>query len=46
MRGVFTVKKKTKYAKIAPEGGGEVITEEIAGELTKMSQRRRGSMSM
>ena len=46
LRGAFTVKKKTKYAKIAPEGGGEVMTEDIAGEFTKMSKERRGSMSM
>ena len=46
LRGAFTVKKKTKYAKIAPEGGGEVMTEEIADELMKMSKERRGTMSM
>ena len=46
LRGAFTVEKKTKYAKIAPEGGGEVMTEEIAGEFMKMSTGRRGSMRM
>ena len=46
LRGAFTVEKKTKYAKIAPEGGGEVMTEEIAGEFVKMSHGRRGSMGM
>ena len=46
MRGAFTVKKKTKYAKNAPEGDEEVMTEEIAGEFMKMSKERRGTMSM
>ena len=43
--GLFTAKKK-KYTKIAPEGGGEVMTKEIAGDLMKMSMERRGSMSI
>ena len=46
IRGVFTTEKKKRSPKVVPEGGGEVMTEEIAGELMKMSQGRRGTMSM
>ena len=46
LRGALAIKKKTKYARIAPEGDEEVMTEEIAGELMKMSEGRRGSMRM
>ena len=45
IRGVLKANKK-KYAKVTPEGGGEVMTEEIAGEFMKMSTGRRGSMRM
>ena len=46
LRGAFAVKKKTKYAKIAPEGGGEMMTEEDIGELIEKGMGRRGSMRM
>ena len=46
MKGAFKVKKKTKYAKIAPEGDEEVMTEEIAGELIVKGMGRRGSRVM
>ena len=46
LRGAFTVKKKKKYAKIAPEGGGEMMTEEDIGELIEKGMGRRGSLRM
>jgi len=44
-RGIFLDDKK-KSSKIVPVGGGELMTEEIAGEFMKMSRERRGTMSM
>ena len=40
LRGALTVKMKKKSPKVVPEGDEEVMTEEIAGELMKMSYGR------